>query len=523
MKSPFVRFSRFVRSPLSIATVGLCTLWGCRQMPGSRHSRDDHQESVSSVDSNDAATRRFFEYEEPNFANPINPDASERPLVSLSESDTSQLVPPEIPEAISSESASAPEVATVTTAEPMPLAESPEFETPIEFDETAEPAPKRAALSNSRTDELRESPLKLEPPKLQTPAPTPNEFEDDFFPDVPEAPPKLEVPPEPAPQTKEDTQPAAKPQAKSHPRAATQELASIETKRAAQTLKPVPKPEPVREKHTVPKVDNEVLSLDSYCDGLVFDSQGFGYVSHRNQIVKFSPTGQTSVWTTLSNPKGHRIEPEGTHLICDVERHEVVRLSYDGKVVGVAAKTCDGAPLCAPCDIAVDPNGGFYFTDPGYVQIKNPIGKVYHVDRNGQISVMVAKLGYPTGIVLDPNRQRVLVAESNFNRIVAFRLSEPGRVESHEVLVQLPKSPDREFHLASLCLDSTGNLYVTQPESKSVQVFDPQGRPLGRFSTGTVTPSSIALRPTDVTELFFSGELETSARNGKVIRLNLGK
>ena len=40
MKSPFVRFSRCVRSPLSLATLGLCTLWGCRHLPNSRHATE---------------------------------------------------------------------------------------------------------------------------------------------------------------------------------------------------------------------------------------------------------------------------------------------------------------------------------------------------------------------------------------------------------------------------------------------------------------------------------------------------
>jgi sugar lactone lactonase YvrE len=64
---------------------------------------------------------------------------------------------------------------------------------------------------------------------------------------------------------------------------------------------------------------------------------------------------------------------------------------------------------------------------------------------------------------------------------------------------------------------------VTQSQTKTVQVFDPQGRPLGRFSTGTVAPSSVALRSPDARELFLTGEAEGRTRNGKVIRLNLGK
>ena len=472
MKSPFVRFTRFIRTPLLIATVGLCTLWGCRHVPGLRHSRDELQECESDVASDRDETRHLFGYEEPSLANPISPDASEAPLVSLSDGDVLQLAPREMPEAVppKTEVTNQPAPESVTADEPMPVAQSPIVENRTDRDTAAS----TDVEPNARPRQLPETTLTI--PRRTTPIPTPKEFEDELFPDLPEAPPKLEVP-----------------------------------------------PEPVREQEAVPTNENEILSLDSYCDALVFDAQGFGYVSHRQRIVKFSPTGETSVWTTLGKPKGHRIEPEGTHLVCDTERREVVRLSFEGKVVGVAAKTCDGVALRAPYDLAVDPHGGFYFTDPGYVQIKNPIGKLHYVDRTGQVSVVVAKLGFPTGIVFDPVRQRVLIAESHFNRIVAFQISEPGRIESHEVHVQLPKSPDNEYHLASLCLDSEGNLYVTQAESKMIHVFDPQGRPLGRFSTGTVAPSSIALRSADATELFFSGQVEGPPRNGKVMRLNLGK
>ena len=99
MKSPFVRFSRFVRTPVSIATVGLCTLWGCRHVPGSRHSRDELRECEQAVVSNRDNVRGRVDYEEPVLANPISPDATERPLVSLSEADSSPLAPSITPDA----------------------------------------------------------------------------------------------------------------------------------------------------------------------------------------------------------------------------------------------------------------------------------------------------------------------------------------------------------------------------------------------------------------------------------------
>lgn len=522
MKSPFVRFSRFVRSPLSIATIGLCLLSGCRHVPGSRRASDEHQEFAPAVASDDE-THGSIGYEESNLASPISPDATEPPLVSLSEGDTFELAPSEKPEAVSPvpevASPASPPVATVN--ETIPTAEPPVVEKTVESEDSAQPT----AEASPPKRELLDSDLDL--PRPKRPAPTFKELEDEFFPEQTEPSPKLEIPPEPVQRTEDETQPKSEPKAEvtseTQPPVAAKELASVDREKTADALEPAPRKEPVRAKETVRAVDNEVLSLDSYCDGLVFDSQGFGYVSHKARIVRFSPTGETSVWTTLSSPKGHRIEPEGTHLVCDTERRAVLRLSFDGKLIGVAAKECDGAVLRAPYDIAVDPKGGFYFTDPGYVQIKNPIGKLHYVDRSGNVSVVVAKIGYPTGIAFDAERQRLLVAESLFNRIVEFRLSEPGKIESHEVFVQLPKSPDSEYHLANLCLDTAGNLYVTQQRTKAVHVFDPQGRPIGRFSTGEVAPNSVALRAPDAAELFFTGELESRTRNGKVIRLDLGK
>lgn len=465
MKSPFVRFSRFVRSPLSLATIGLGALWGCRQLPSSRQTTEYAQPTYA------PSVPLVGSYEESTLAGDTASSAAEPPIVSLSEGDVYVPLPNEPVE---------PPMPAVKVSEPAP--ETPE------------------TVVVPRSDQKR--PTEVEP------------FE------RPEIAPKLAVPPEPAPKKELELEPENEPQTETEvqPQAEPKELAFVDDTKFGVRIEPA-KPLP----ETAPALDNELLSLNSYCDGLVFDAQGFGYVSHKNQIVRFSPTGESTVWATLTSPKGHRIEPEGTHLVCDVERRSVLRLSFDGKVVGVAAKECDGAPFRAPYDIAVDPKGGFYFTDPGYVQIKNPIGKLHYVDRTGKVSVVAAKIGYPTGVVYDPERQRVLVAESQFNRILEFRLSEPGKIESHEILVQLPKSPNTDYHLASLCLDAAGNLYVTQQQTKTVHVFDLHGRPSGRFSTGAVIPSSVALRSPDSEELLFSGEVDARPRNGKVMRLNLGK
>lgn len=480
MKSPFVRFSQFIRSPLSVATIGLCAVWGCRHLPTPQYTTEYTQPADMSVA---PSAPGVSGYEEPAIADNADPNADTPPIVSLSEGDFFVPLPSE----------------PVVPTPPEAKAEEPQSE------------PLESVVAPKPVNEL---------PKENAPTKSPAVV------------PKLEVPPEPAPKKEEPApkkelslKPDSELPVETKPQAKPKEVASVTADKPASADKPIVPIEPARPatETAVTASDNAVFSLNSYCDGLVFDSQGFGYVSHKNRIVRFSPTGESSVWATLTSPKGHRIEPEGTHLVCDVERRVVLRLSFEGKLVGVAAKDCDGAPFRAPYDIAVDPKGGFYFTDPGYVQIKNPIGKLHYVDRTGKVSVVASKIGYPTGIAYDPARQRVLVAESQFNRILEFKLSEPGKIESHEVLVQLPKSPDADYHLASLCLDGEGHLYVSQQQTKTVHVFDPQGRPAGRFSTGAVAPSSVALRSPDSEDLYFAGEADGRARPGKVIRLSLGK
>ena len=611
MKSPFIRFSHFVRSPLAIATLGLTTVWGCRHVPGT-HRLGHRVQSTHRVADNYDFADDGIGYEEPLPPSPeiIDQRCSEAPAVKFGDSGVKEepvakdffapmplttekpatakpAVPEnELPKIVPNESAEKTVPVKKPTAEkkvttpakpadePVKPAPNGKLDVPPEPDEDTPKDEVKSSDLESKVEEASE-PKKEELKK-------PNELEKDDVLDFDE--PKKESKPDTA-KVEDDrlndfaeelavsvatTKKAADPQEivvkSTAPATVEKSIESIEkaiplfgevkplivpnntlpTKDEVSNLElpevtplfagklPAPtetivdssesKDETViEESEDKAPLDNEVLSLDAHCDGLVFDSQGFGYVSHRDHIVRFSPSGETSVWATLKGPKGHQIEPEGTHLVCDTERRAVLRLSYDGKVIGVAANDCDGSPLRAPHEIAVDPRGGFYFTDPGYVQVKTPIGKLHYVDRLGKVSVVAAKIGFPTGVVYDPVRLRVLVVESQFSRVLEFRLTEPGVIEAHQVFAELPKSAGNDYHLAGLCLDADGNLYVTQQQSKMVLVFDAQGRSAGKFPTGDVLPSSVALRSPDADELFFSGAVGDKARHGKVIRLNLGK
>src|SRR5207248_2507238 len=100
--------------------------------------------------------------------------------------------------------------------------------------------------------------------------------------------------------------------------------------------------------------------------------------------------------------------------------HAVLHLDADGKQLAPAATASDGQPLRGPNDLTLDPQGGFYFTDPGGSDENNPIGTVHYVDPRGKAHTIARRLAFPNGIVLRPGGKELLVGESKKNRILAY-------------------------------------------------------------------------------------------------------
>ncbi len=220
----------------------------------------------------------------------------------------------------------------------------------------------------------------------------------------------------------------------------------------------------------------EFARVHRYCEGPVFDADGNLFVSHTPYISKIAPDGTVTRWAETGRPNGHKVLPDGTHLVADLN---VLRLDRNGTIVGTAATDCGGRPLGQVNDITLDASGGFYFTDPGQLPeaVEKPIGKVCYVDRDGRSRLVAEGLRYPNGLVLTARGDALLLGEFLENRVFEFRVTAPGAVGQRRVFAELPNKttailsgPD------GMALDAGGRLYVAHYGFGAVRVFDTSGR-----------------------------------------------
>jgi len=268
----------------------------------------------------------------------------------------------------------------------------------------------------------------------------------------------------------------------------------------------------------------KLFEVPNYCEGVVFDHEGFGYISHGKVITKFSADGKNWIWAQTRAPNGHKILADGTHLVCDAGFNAVLRLDKDGKLIGQAASVCDGQPLRGPNDLTLDQkNGGFYFTDPGGSDDKKLIGTIHYVDKGGRTHLVAGGLAFPNGIVLTPDGKRLLVAESKKNRVLVYEVESPGKVGPMKVFADLPEKQGDQIDNQpdGMCLDSEGNLYVAHYGMRQVQVLSPEGKLLRRYPGGNLTTSNVGFAGDKMNVLYITGGLGKEAGGGGVFRIEL--
>jgi gluconolactonase len=112
------------------------------------------------------------------------------------------------------------------------------------------------------------------------------------------------------------------------------------------------------------------------------------------------------------------------------------------------------------------------------------------------------------------------------NRILAYRVASPGKVEARRVFAELPQKDEAAGQIDNqpdgICLDAAGNLYVAHYGMKRVHVLDRAGKLLASFDGGNVTTSNVAFGGPKMDQLFVTGGLGAESGGGGLFRLDLG-
>src|SRR6266496_4567298 len=145
-------------------------------------------------------------------------------------------------------------------------------------------------------------------------------------------------------------------------------------------------------------------------------------IPNNRQLRWLEEDGHVSVFRNPSgNSNGNTFDFEGRQLSCEHGNRRVVRYEHSGSVT-VLAQTWKNKPLNAPNDIVVHPDGGVWFTDPGYgsmADFEGHKGKleikeaVYRIDpKDGKMELADDELEKPNGICFSPDYKKLYIADT---------------------------------------------------------------------------------------------------------------
>jgi gluconolactonase len=258
----------------------------------------------------------------------------------------------------------------------------------------------------------------------------------------------------------------------------------------------------------------ELLIRDlNFPEGPAWDGHETLYVSncYGNWITRFRAHRSdtfliaTDSPFTFSKTNGMTVDRDGNIYACDFGCGAILKIQPNIQSE-IYVNGYQGQRFQRPNDLAFDPNGNLYFTDPNHYRRENPDGVIYRIAAGTrEVTPVATQLAFPNGIAFSADARTLFVCESAFNRILKFTVQANGTLSPPEVFVELPGGdPD------GINFDQAGNLYVAHFGGGAVYVIAPDGSIKQKLSAPGQRPTNVEFGGPDLRTLFVT-EVETNA------------
>ncbi|MEW6306301.1 MAG: SMP-30/gluconolactonase/LRE family protein [Verrucomicrobiota bacterium] len=218
------------------------------------------------------------------------------------------------------------------------------------------------------------------------------------------------------------------------------------------------------------------------------------------------------------NSNGNTFDFEGRQIACEHGNRRVVRYEHNGKITVLADKW-QGKPLNAPNDAVVHPDGGIWFTDPGYGSMMNYEGNkgelvikeaVYRIDpKSGKMDVVTDDLHKPNGLCFSPDYKKLYIADTGGAAPKGIQVYDvDGRKLKNSRKFCSMQLGDKSGGADGIRADVDGNIWASAGWAGAgydgVHIFAPDGKRIGQILLPEIC-SNVCFGGTKRNRLFMTG------------------